>query len=92
MPGERVIDVQLNDGPLTRQDPDYYTDCTSYRVVPGQGEFDLVGFIRTLDGMGVDVPVSIEVISLELDQLPPDEAARRMAEGARAVLAQARGR
>jgi sugar phosphate isomerase/epimerase len=59
--------------------------------VPGQGEFDLVGFIRTLDGMGVDVPVSIEVISLELDRLPPDEAAGRMAEGARAVLAAARG-
>jgi sugar phosphate isomerase/epimerase len=91
VPGDRVIDVQLNDGPLTRRDPDYYTDCTSYRVVPGQGEFDLVGFIRTLDGMGVDVPVSIEVISLELDKLPPDEAAGRMAEGARAVLAAARG-
>jgi sugar phosphate isomerase/epimerase len=58
--------------------------------VPGQGEFDLVGLIRTLDGMGVDVPISIEVISLELDKRPPDEAARRMAEGARAVLAQAR--
>ena len=58
--------------------------------MPGQGEFDLVGFICTLDGMGVDVPISIEVISLELDKLPPDEAARWMAEGARAVLAQAR--
>jgi sugar phosphate isomerase/epimerase len=92
VPGERVIDVQLNDGPLTRQDPDYYTDCTSYRVVPGQGDFDLVGFIRTLDGMGVDVPISIEVISLELDQLPPVEAARRIADGARSVLAQARER
>lgn len=90
VPGDRVIDVQLNDGSLVRGDPDYYTDCTSYRVVPGQGEFDLVGFIRTLDGMGVDVPISIEVISLALDTRPPDEAARRMADGARAVLAQAR--
>jgi 4-hydroxyphenylpyruvate dioxygenase len=92
VPGERVIDVQLNDGPLTRRDPDYYTDCTSYRVVPGEGDFDLVGFIRTLDGMGVDVPISIEVISLELDQLPPVEAARRIADGARSVLAQTRER
>jgi len=90
VPGDRVIDVQLNDGSLIRRDPDYYTDCTSYRVVPGQGDFDLVGFIRTLDGMGVDVPISIEVISLELDKLPPAEAARRMAEGARSVLAAAR--
>ena len=90
VPGERVFDVQLNDGPLVRRDPDYYTDCTSYRVVPGQGDFDLVGFIRTLDSMGVDVPISLEVISLELDHLPPAEAARRIAEGARAVLAAAR--
>lgn len=90
VPGDRIIDVQLNDGSLTRRDPDYYTDCTSYRVVPGQGDFDLVGFIRILDGMGVDVPISIEVISLELDKLPPTEAARRMADGARAVLAAAR--
>jgi sugar phosphate isomerase/epimerase len=89
VPGDRVIDVQLNDGLLARLDPDYYTDCTSYRLVPGQGEFDLVGLIRTLDGMGVDVPISIEVISLELDKLPPDEVARRIAEGARAVLAEA---
>ncbi len=90
VPADRVVDVQLSDGPLTRTDPDYHTDCTSYRVVPGQGEFDLAEFIRTLDGMGVDVPISVEVISLELDQLPPDEAARQMAEATRAILAEAR--
>jgi sugar phosphate isomerase/epimerase len=90
IPAGRVTSVQINDGPLAPIDPDYYTDCTSYRLVPGTGEFDLVGFVRTLDAMGVDVPFEVEVISLELDRLPPAAAAARMAEGTRAVLARAR--
>jgi len=90
VPTERVTSVQINDGPLRPTVADYYTDCTSYRLIPGTGEFDLVGFVRTLDGMGVDVPFEVEVISLDLDRLPVREAARRMAEGTRTVLAQAR--
>jgi sugar phosphate isomerase/epimerase len=90
VPAERVVGVQFNDGPYARVDPDYYTECTSYREIPGAGEFDLAGFVRTLDGMGVDVPFEIEVISLELDRLAPDDAARRMAEGARGIIAAAR--
>jgi sugar phosphate isomerase/epimerase len=92
VPGERVIDVQLNDGPLTRRIRTTTPIAPVTGSCQGQGDFDLVGFIRTLDGMGVDVPISIEVISLELDQLPPVEAARRIADGARSVLAQARER
>ena len=42
---------------------DYKTDCTRYRVVPGEGEFDLVGFVRALDAAGADVPFEVEVIS-----------------------------
>jgi sugar phosphate isomerase/epimerase len=90
IPADRVFDVQLDDGPLQPTDPDYYTDCTSYRVAPGAGEFDLVGFVQTLDGMGVATPISVEVISVELDQRPPDEVARLIADGSRAVLAAAR--
>jgi sugar phosphate isomerase/epimerase len=90
IPADRVVGVQFNDGPLQRVDPDYYTECTSYRELPGAGEFDLVGFIRTLDAMGVDVPFEVEVISLDLDRLPAAEAAQQMADTTRAVLAQAR--
>ncbi len=90
VPADRIFDVQLDDGPLRKIDPDYRIDCTSYRVLPGAGEFDLVGFVRTLDGMGADAPISIEVISLELDKLAPEDAARQMADAARAVLAAAR--
>jgi sugar phosphate isomerase/epimerase len=90
VPAGRVVGVQFNDGPRRRVHPDYYTECTSYREIPGRGEFDLAGFVRTLDGMGVDVPFEVEVISLELDRLAPADAARRMADGARAVIAAAR--
>ena len=41
VPAERVVGVQFNDGPLARVHPDYYTECTSYRELPGAGEFDL---------------------------------------------------
>jgi sugar phosphate isomerase/epimerase len=89
IPPERVLDVQINDGPPTKTDPDYYTDCTRHRLIPGTGTFDLVAFIRTLDASGVDVPFSVEVISQDLERLPPEEAARQMAEGTRTVLAAA---
>jgi sugar phosphate isomerase/epimerase len=90
VPSERVFSVQFNDGPAIPVHPDYRTDCMSHRLIPGNGDFDLVGFVRTLDAMGVDVPFEVEVVSLELDALAPAEAARRMAEGSRAVLARAR--
>ena len=90
LPVERVITVQLDDGLLNRTEPDYYTDCTQNRLAPGEGEFDLVGFIRTIDGLGVSVPFSIEVISTHLLELPPIEVAQRVADAARAVLATAR--
>jgi sugar phosphate isomerase/epimerase len=90
VPAERVVGVQFNDGPLGRVHPDYYTECTSYREIPGAGEFDLIGFVRTLDEMGVDLPFEVEVISLELDRRAPDDAAARMADGTRGVIAAAR--
>src|SRR3954470_3112823 len=83
---DRVFAVQLDDGPLAPSDDDYLTDTMSNRVAPGEGEFDVVGFIDALAASGVSRPISVEVISLELDLLPPDEVADRVARGTRAVL------
>ncbi|MGY1616143.1 sugar phosphate isomerase/epimerase family protein [Geodermatophilus sp. SYSU D00691] len=91
IPPERVFAVQFGDGPRLRVDADYYTDCTRYREVPGEGDFDLVGFLRLLDGMGVRLPLSVEVLSTALLELPADELARRLHAGTRAVQAAARG-
>lgn len=90
VPAERVIGVQFDDGPLEQIDPDYKTDCMSYRLLPGEGSFDLDRFVRTLDGMGVTAAYAVEVVSLDLDRLPVDEAVGRMADTTRAALARAR--
>jgi sugar phosphate isomerase/epimerase len=90
IPAERIFTVQLDDGPRQRVDPDYYTDCTRYRDVPGEGEFDLTGFLGLLDELGVRLPLSVEVISTDLLQRPAAEVARRLADATRAVVASAR--
>jgi sugar phosphate isomerase/epimerase len=87
IPAERVFTVQFDDGPRQRVDPDYYTDCTRHRNVPGEGEFDLAGFLRLLSGMGVRLPLSVEVMSAGLLARPAAEVARRLADATRAVMA-----
>jgi sugar phosphate isomerase/epimerase len=91
IPAEAIFTVQFNDGPRHKTDPDYYTDCTRYRNAPGEGDFDLIGFLRLLDAMGVRLPLSVEVISADLLQRTAGEIARRLADTTRAVRAAARG-
>lgn len=86
IPAERVFAVQFDDGPRQRVDPDYYTDCTRHRRVPGEGDFDLVGFLRLVGEMGVRLPLSVEVMSADLQPRPAAETARRLADATRAVM------
>lgn len=87
IPPERIFAVQFGDGPRKRVDPDYYTDCTRYREIPGHGEFDLTRFLRLLDERGVRLPLSVEVLSAQLLDLPAGELARRLHDATRAVVA-----
>jgi sugar phosphate isomerase/epimerase len=92
IPAEAIFTVQFNDGPRQRADPDYYTDCTRHRNVPGDGDFDLAGFLGVVNEMGVRLPLSVEVLSVDLRPWPADYLARRLAEATRAVLAAAAAR
>lgn len=93
VPADRVLSVQFNDGPRERVVADYREDCTAHRLPPGEGDFDLPRFLGLLDEMGVRLPLSVEVINLELQRtLPLDELARLLAERTRAVLAASRSR
>lgn len=83
---DRVFAIQMNDGTLTPAVGDYKVDCLANRLPPGQGEFDCVGFVRTLVAMGVTAPISLEVCSTELWDAPADVAARAAADGMRGVL------
>ena len=87
VPAERIVAVQLDDADRPHGAP--YED-TLRRRLPGEGTFDLVGLVQLLDGMGVEAPVSVEIIAPDHHARPVDEAARRAYEATRAVLTRAR--
>lgn len=87
IPIERIESVQFDDGPIEAVLDDYTEDTIRFRRLPGHGSFDLTRFLEVVYPSSVDLPISIEVISDELMALGVDEAARRMAEATRAVLA-----
>jgi len=89
IPAERIFTVQVDDGPRQRVDPDYYTDCTRHRNVPGDGDFDLAGFLRLIAELGVRLPLSVEVMSADLRSRSAGQVARQLAEATRAVVAAA---
>jgi sugar phosphate isomerase/epimerase len=83
-----VLGVQIDDAPAAPE-ADLEEETMHRRLVPGEGELDLVGFVRTLRSIGSPAPIGVEVFSDALAALPVDEVARRTAEGTRAVLAAA---
>ncbi len=89
IPAERVVMIQLDDGPIVPRHPDFLTDTIANRDLPGEGEFDLTGFLGTLWHNGARAPVSVEILSDALAALPLDEAARRIAEATHRVIATA---
>jgi sugar phosphate isomerase/epimerase len=89
IPADRVVTVQLSDGEHTVVDGDL-DDTFRRRRLAGAGEFDVVGFIRMIEGMGVTAPVGVEVLSDEMRALPVADFTRRAAEATRSALAAAR--
>lgn len=88
VPPEHILAVQFDDA-----DADVVgsllDDTLHRRRLPGEGSFDLVGFVRMLADHGVTAPLCVEVISDDLARLPIAEAAASTAAATRAVLAQA---
>jgi len=83
---EQVVVIQVDDGPGCPVTDDYLDECTRYRCAPGQGDFDLGGFLRALLATGTTAPVSVEVLSDQNDQLPPATVAGTLAIATRSVL------
>lgn len=80
--------VQVNDGPIV-PGPDVRTETVTMRVCPGEGEFPVADFLRTLAEAGVDIPLSVEIYSLELERSTSMAAAERAAAGTWAAAEQA---
>ncbi len=85
IPGERVLAIQLDDGPAEAEDN--LVEATLHRrLLPGAGDFGLAGYLGALRDTGAAAPVGVEVFSDDLHALGSMEAAQRAAAATRRVL------
>lgn len=68
LPGERIFYVQLADAPWVNTDP--LTHSRHYRCFPGQGEFDVAGFVGAVLDAGYTGPISLEIFNDEFRAAP----------------------
>ena len=79
VPGDRIFSVQVSDGAADLEES-LVKDTFRHRRLPGDGVFDLLGALQILRDTGGLRLVGPEVLSAELEQLPPVEAARQAGE------------
>jgi sugar phosphate isomerase/epimerase len=90
IPGELVGAIQFDDTTIPRVEPNWVEGTPHHRMAPGEGDADLVRFVRTLDAIGANVPYSIEVINEEIVKLPPTALGERLGSTTRKVFDLAR--
>jgi sugar phosphate isomerase/epimerase len=89
IPGDRIGAVQIADARREIRGT-LFEDTQNQRLNPGEGDIDLIGLIKLLDSLGVDVPYSVEVLSTHQRSVPPLEAATASALATWSVLEAAR--
>lgn len=71
IPPRFLVSVEINDGYLERPEGmDFVTETTEHRKFPGQGEFDVRGFVAALWNAGYRGPIGVEVLSKEIRSWP----------------------
>jgi sugar phosphate isomerase/epimerase len=88
IPGDRIMGVQLSDGRAEFRES-LLKDTFRHRELPGEGCFDLPGLLSVLHRTGGLNQVGPEVLSVELQELEPAEAAIRLAAASEKVVAAA---
>jgi sugar phosphate isomerase/epimerase len=85
VPGELIAHVEIDDA---HAEPvgDLWTDTIHHRLLPGEGDLDVVGFLSAIRATGYEGPIGVEVISRAHRQLPLREAAEAAYRSAAAVL------
>ena len=68
--------VELNDGRLQDM-PDLVDETVNHRLLPGEGEFDVRGYVEVCQDQGYPGPWGVEVLSEELRDHPMDVIFRR---------------
>lgn len=76
VPLEYIVSVELNDGTFTAP-WSLHEDTVNHRRLCGEGEFDIKGFIASVQRAGYTGPWGIEVLSEELRKLPLEELTTR---------------
>jgi sugar phosphate isomerase/epimerase len=76
IPPEYLAWVELSDGRLADMD-DLSFETVNHRRLPGEGEFDIRGYIRACAELGYPGPWGVEVLSEELRNNPIDVIFRR---------------
>ena len=61
IPGDRIFIVQLADAPKIDMDLLYWS--RHFRNMPGEGDLDVVGFMRAVAATGYDGPLSLEIFN-----------------------------
>ena len=68
-PPQYLLAVELNDGPL-KMPSDWRDETINHRRLCGEGEFDITGFLKTVDKLGFKGPFGVEILSAKLRELP----------------------
>lgn len=76
LPPERIIGIELNDG-FAQSMADLVIETTDYRQLCGEGDWDVKGFIKTMQKAGYDQPWGVEILSKSLRALPLEKMAHR---------------
>ncbi|MEA2332407.1 MAG: hypothetical protein QOH58_2545 [Thermoleophilaceae bacterium] len=76
IPLEQLGWVELSDGRFENM-PDLVEETVSHRLLPGDGEFDIRGYVEVCGDMGYAGPWGVEVLSDDLRRLPLAEMYRR---------------
>jgi sugar phosphate isomerase/epimerase len=85
IPLERLGWIELSDGRFEWME-DRVDETVNHRKLPGEGEFDIRGYVAVARDMGYSEPWGVEVLSQELRAHPLDEMYRRTYESAAAQL------
>ncbi len=72
IPPECLLWVELSDGRIENM-ADLVDETVNHRHLPGEGEFDIRGYVEVCRALGYDGPWGVEVLSAELRSLPIEE-------------------
>jgi sugar phosphate isomerase/epimerase len=76
IPPDYLTWIELSDGQIENM-PDLIDETVNHRRLPGEGEFDIPGYVEVCGEIGYQGPWGVEVLSAELRSLPIEEEFQR---------------